>query len=266
MPRIRLICWKVAEAEPRLTMLRAIGYHPEYDPDQSGPALRSTRVNPPDAFIIDLDRTPSHGRAVGVFLRQQKATRRIPIIFVGGAGEALQKTKDLLPDALYTRWKGMADVLDSALSRPPSEVMVPKTMDEYAERSLPGKLGIRPGAAVALIGAPPGIESKLMPLPEGAQLRRHRAIPAAELTLLFVRCEADLSRYRPALNEDRLERVWVLWPKKASGAITDLSLIRLRQIARQQGLIDYRICFFDEDWAAVLLGKSKKDRRTNPPA
>ncbi len=61
-------------------------------------------------FLIH-SRLPSHGRETADYLRSLKSTRHIPIIFVGGEGEALEKTKAKLPDATYTT----AENLDSVL-------------------------------------------------------------------------------------------------------------------------------------------------------
>ena len=47
------------------------------------------RNRPPAAVVIDLDKLPSHGREVAVYLRQGKATRRIPLVFRQGLGRAI---------------------------------------------------------------------------------------------------------------------------------------------------------------------------------
>ena len=48
-----------------------------------GSPFRIGAVNA-DLVLIDLDRLPSHGREVAVWLRGRKATRMIPIVFAGG--------------------------------------------------------------------------------------------------------------------------------------------------------------------------------------
>jgi len=87
MPRVRLIHWKASEAAALLENLRAAGYVVNYDERLSSEEIYAIREFPPDAFAIDLSRLPSHGREVATFLRGRKATRHIPIVFVGGAPE-----------------------------------------------------------------------------------------------------------------------------------------------------------------------------------
>ena len=83
MPRIRLIHWHAAEAAERAARLARGGLEVEHAPlDPSG--LRALRADPPDAVVIDLSRLPSHGRDLGAALRQTKATRGVPLVFVGG--------------------------------------------------------------------------------------------------------------------------------------------------------------------------------------
>ena len=67
------------------------------------------REHPPAAVVIDLSRLPSHGRAVAFSLRQSKAARVIPLLFVDGAPEKLDRVKHDFPDAAYTTWNDIAD-------------------------------------------------------------------------------------------------------------------------------------------------------------
>lgn len=65
-------------------------------------AYKKVKARPPDVLVVYLTRLPSHGRETAHMLRSVKATRDLPIIFVGGEGEALEKTKAKVPDAIYT--------------------------------------------------------------------------------------------------------------------------------------------------------------------
>lgn len=60
--------------------------------------------------------------------------------------------------------------LAQALPSPVPNPLVPGTLAGYSGTPLVKKLGIKPGSAVALIGAPPRFDRKLEPLPEGASL------------------------------------------------------------------------------------------------
>jgi hypothetical protein len=89
----------------------------------------------------------------------------------------------------------------------------------YSSTSLSGKLEIKPGMRVALVGAPAGFETALGVLPAGATLHRGLAGPR-DLTIWFVTSrralEGDLSKVMP----QRGSSLWVAWPKKASGVKT----------------------------------------------
>lgn len=82
--RVRLIHWNAGEARQRAEILRAAGYEVFYKM-QDGPAfLRDLRESPPTAVVIDLSRLPSHGRDMALGIRGSKATRLVPLVFVGG--------------------------------------------------------------------------------------------------------------------------------------------------------------------------------------
>ncbi len=63
--------------------------------------MRECRAAPPDLFVIDLSRLPSQGLEIAIALRNSPATRKVPIIFCGGAQAKVQKTREYLPDAEY---------------------------------------------------------------------------------------------------------------------------------------------------------------------
>ena len=100
MSRLRLFHWKAEEAAPLIATLKAAGHSVEYQEKLA--SYREARDSPPDAFVIDLSRLPSHGREVAIFLRGSKATRHVPTVFVGGDPEKVEGVRRLLPDASYT--------------------------------------------------------------------------------------------------------------------------------------------------------------------
>ena len=66
---------------------------------QSGVDLNTLREKPPEVFVIDLTRLPAQGRDIGIWIRQRKATREVPIVFVGGEPDKVARTRKQLPDA-----------------------------------------------------------------------------------------------------------------------------------------------------------------------
>ena len=253
MPRVVLIHWNRAEGEAALDVLRRAGADAELLIPKGGAALRVFDTSAPDAFVIDLTRSPSQGRAVGIFLRGRKSTRRVPLIFAGGEPEKVEVTRGLLPDAGYTEWARMAKALRSALHDAPATPVAPEPMAEYRHRPLVAKLGIKPGTVVALFGAPPRFERKLEPLPEGTRLLARTR--AADRVLLFVRSQDELAgRFHTAATAVQAGGgLWILWPKQAARVSTDLTQPVVRRFAMDLGWVDYKICSVDETWSGLLF-------------
>jgi hypothetical protein len=190
---------------------------------------------------------------VAVALRQWKATRAVPLVFVEGAPEKVEAVRALLPDAAYTNWAGVAAALRDATAR---EGVVPGTMAGYSATPLPKKLGVKPGAVVALAGAPEGFESKL---PGHARLVRGLR-GTCDLILLFVRSRAELGRRLPAAQKALAEKggLWIVWPKKTSALAGDLTQQAVRETGLASGLVDYKICAVDETWSGLLFAWRRK--------
>jgi CheY-like chemotaxis protein len=259
MKRVVLIHWDVAEAEARVARLESLGYAASYI-NRAGPnLLRAIRDDPPSAVLIDLSRLPSQGRDVAVTLRVNKATRQIPIVFVDGLPEKVLAVRQTLPDATYTTWTHLAEDLPRAISRPPRELVVPEhALAGYSGKSLPAKLGIKPGSSVTLLGAPTDFGDVLEPLPAGVTLHRQMGQPS-DLTLWFVRSRRELNA-NIGLRAARLGdgRLWIIWPKKASGQSGDLSEAAVRQAGLAEGLVDYKIAAIDATWSGLLFTRRKK--------
>jgi CheY-like chemotaxis protein len=261
LARVLLVHWKPEEAEPHVAALRKAGHDVRLLRPDGIPALRALAADPPDAIVIDLGRLPSQGRAVATTMRQQKATREVPLVFVEGDPEKTARVKALLPDAAYTTWPGLASALRKAMkTRPKAKPVVPGTMAAYAGVSLPKKLGIKPGSAVALLGAPKDFaQNTLGSLPEGATVRRDTR-EAYSVGLLFVRSKADLAgRFPGAVKAmGKPGALWIVWPKQVSGMGTDLGQQPIREYGLARGLVDYKIAAIDATWSGLCFARRKK--------
>jgi hypothetical protein len=47
--------------------------------------------------------------------------------------------------------------------------------------------------------------------------------------------------------------IWVSWPKKTSGVVTDLSDVVVRETALSLGLVDIKVCAVDEVWSGTEI-------------
>ncbi|MGC9970389.1 MAG: hypothetical protein ABSE56_07350 [Bryobacteraceae bacterium] len=259
MRRIRLIHWNAAEGEARAEELRRGGHEVDYQVALGPADLCAMRERPPEAVVIDLGRAPSQGRDVALALRQQKATRASPLVFVEGDPEKTARVRELLPDAFYTPWRGVGRTLERAMRQPPSKPVTPGVLAGYSGTPLPKKLGIRAGALVALLGAVEGFEDTLGTLPEGVRIARTvRGRP--QLILLFAESRADLERRFPAAARALADGggLWIVWPKKASGVVSDLGENKVRGFGLAAGFVDYKVCAVDHTWSGLLFARRKR--------
>ena len=137
--------------------------------------------------------------------------------------------------------------------------MTPPTPAGYSGTPLRKKLGIKPGSAVALLGAPEGFAKKTLgPLPEGVVVRGD-ARSVFNVGLLFARSKADLARRFPAAAKAMGQpgALWIVWPKKASGVETDLDGNAVREFGLTAGLVDYKIAAIDAVWSGLCFARRK---------
>jgi hypothetical protein len=256
--QVRLLHWNKTEAEERAARIRAWGYEVIAGP-LTAPGLSQLRRHPPDAILIDLSRLPSQGRDVGIALRTYAATRRVPLVLVGGDAEKLPGIKALLPDATYTTWGRIRDALTRAIARPPTAPVVPPSaLAGYSGTPLPRKLGIRENSAVVLVNAPPGFEGSLGALPAGTLVTK-RWRRRFQLAVWFVRSLADLRRgIRPAAARLKEGSLWIAWPKKSSSLACDLTQQRVREAGLGAGLVDYKVCAIDAIWSGLLFTRRRR--------
>ncbi|MCA9537397.1 MAG: DUF3052 family protein [Myxococcales bacterium] len=134
-------------------------------------------------------------------------------------------------------------------------------MAGYSGTPLVKKLGIKPGATVAVLDAPADFAATLGALPEGARceatLGEERAV-----IVWFTRDAAALAARLPALKAalDWQGGLWIAWPKKASKVSTDITEDVVRALALAAGLVDNKVCAIDAVWSGLRLVYRKADR------
>ena len=260
---MRLILWNTVESKPRSAQLRQLGYAVASELPAMPDLMRELTASPPAAVVIDLARAPSQGRNLGILLRQRKATRLIPLVFVGGEPEKVARVRALLPDATCTEWKRIGPALRRAIAHPPTRPVVHYSVfAAYAGQPLAKRLGIKPGARLPLVGAPAGFKAALHPIPEGVRFTRTLS-RAINLVLWFVRQPADLQRGLPRVSRGMGEaHVWIAWPKGGSAAKGELTQQVVRNQGLGAGLVDHKICSIDATWSALLFRRRSRPRPT----
>jgi len=256
MARVRLIHWKAEEAAPLLSALRAAGHQVDYEAKPGYHVAMAVRAEQPAAVVIDLSRMPSHGREIGMYLRRSKATRQIPLVYVGGEPEKVAAIRQKLPDAVYTSSARLSGSLRKALSAAPKNPLVPPPiMQQYKGRTTAQKLGIKEGNSIAVIDPPRDYVAVLGAMPEGVSLLEESP-RACDLTLWFVQ---DVSGYQSELPRLKKRaaggKLWILWRKQSAGKKSNLTLPQIRETAMQVGLVDYKICSLNEIWSGMLFTK-----------
>lgn len=253
--------WKAEEVPERVARLEALGYAVDGEVPGTSIGIKALRDDPPDAFAIDLGRLPSHGREVAFSLRQSKALRGVPIVFVDGAAAKVEKIRAELPDAAYASWDDIGSALEEAIASPPADPVVPVSdSGSPAGKPLAQKLGVKVGTTIALLDPPDGIEAVLAPLPDGVTVRRGNR-GAREMTIWFVTVRSELEKrfgkVAVAVGEGTL---WMAWPKRSSGVETDLTEDVVRDVALPAGMVDTKVCAIDETWSGLRLTR----RRSQP--
>ncbi len=218
------------------------------------------KANPPAAIVIDLDRLPSHGKAVATVLRSSPSTRRIPLVFAGGAPEKVEGIRAALPDAVFAAWKTAPAAIRKAIKAGPANPAKPQPiMERYANTALSRKLGLPAASPCALIGAPEGFLEILEDLPEefGFQSRIGKD---TKLAIWFVRTAAEmaLAIERASLQLPAGASIWMVFPKRSGRLAADFTSNDVRETALALDLVDYKICAVDDDWSGMKFARRRK--------
>jgi hypothetical protein len=134
-------------------------------------------------------------------------------------------------------------------------------MAGYSGTPLAKKLGIKPGAVVALLGAPAGFTRALAPVPAGVRFTT-RAAGAPALIIWFASSRQQVDRRLKDVARLVTDGVglWMAWPKQSSGVATDLREDAVRNAGLAHGLVDYKVCAIDETWSGLKFARRKSDR------
>jgi hypothetical protein len=134
-------------------------------------------------------------------------------------------------------------------------------MPGYSGTPLPQKLGIKPGARIAIVGAPEGFDA-LQPLPTGVQLHT-QARGANDVVLFFATRLAELDRRFDSFARavQPAGGLWIAWPKKTANVATDLTENVVRDVGLAHGLVDNKVCAVDNSWSGLRFVYRLADRR-----
>jgi hypothetical protein len=111
--KLFLFQWEKESATARAAALTKDGWEVEMEFEEGSRGSKSLKAFAPDVAVFDLAKKPSHSRECGRALRNFKALRVTPFIFVDGTDEDIEKTKLKVSAAIFTTSGGLAKTVTS---------------------------------------------------------------------------------------------------------------------------------------------------------
>ncbi len=131
----------------------------------------------------------------------------------------------------------------------------------YSGTPLPQKLGFKPGTRYLLVGAPPDYARTLGALPPDCRACRPRDTGLDLIQFFTLTAKALANHFAQlAAKLQPAGVLWVSWPKKSSGVVTDVTETDVRRIGLAAGLVDVKVCAVDEVWSGLKFVRRLKDR------
>ena len=132
-------------------------------------------------------------------------------------------------------------------------------MAGYSKTPLATKLGVKPATRLGLVAAPDGWQ--VPDLPDAVETVTGEE--AADVVVAFFRAEAELADRLPALARRIFPAgaLWLAWPRKAGGHVSDISENGLRDHALPLGIVDTKVAALDADWSGLRFVWRVENRR-----
>lgn len=133
-------------------------------------------------------------------------------------------------------------------------------MPGYSGAPLPKKLGIKAGARVCLLYAPQDVIAELKAVL--ADCDASNANHALDVAMIFTKSKSELATEFRRISKllAPTGMIWVSWPKKSSGLVTDLNENIVREIGLATGLVDVKVCAVTDVWSGLKFVRRLKDR------
>jgi hypothetical protein len=138
----------------------------------------------------------------------------------------------------------------------------------YSGKSLPDKLGYKPGSVVAFLALPAALAGLTESVPFAKITRGKdwaKPLPAGAFDLIhaFTTSAAEIALHlaalQAALKPDGV--IWVSWPKKGAKVATDVTEDIIRAEALKLDLVDVKVAAVDAVWSGLKLVIRKERRR-----
>jgi hypothetical protein len=113
------------------------------------------------------------------------------------------------------------------------------------------KLGIAAGSRWAIVDADEGWAFEIPPDAAG----RVDGGEAADVVVAFVRTAIEIPPLIVRLEASILPAgaLWIAWPRRAAGHLSDVTDTVVRDAALERKLVDVKVAAIDADWSALKL-------------
>jgi hypothetical protein len=142
-------------------------------------------------------------------------------------------------------------ILNARISSARSIVTLDVVTAGYSGTPLVAKIGVKAGDRVMLVGAPR--DWSIADLPSKVRVVRRRSPTPADVVIAFFRDAASLDRQIASLAQSVTPdgSLWVAWPRRAAGHVSDITDNLVRGAALSLGLVDVKVAALDDDWSAL---------------
>jgi Protein of unknown function (DUF3052) len=138
----------------------------------------------------------------------------------------------------------------------------------YSGTPLPKKLGLKPKFRIAFFQLPADVKTVLKENLAECLVVIHGKNEKEQLNfaMIFVKSQSEMKEQFSGFAR-RLApagMLWVSWPKKSSGVVTDVTESDVRRIGLAAGLVDVKVCAVTEVWSGLKFVIRVKDRAKTP--
>jgi hypothetical protein len=105
---------------------------------------------------------------------------------------------------------------------------------------------------------PGGVDVKRV---TSASRRRGAGLAGVDVALVFSRTPADVVGVTSLVESlPATSALWVAWPRKAGGRVSDVTDNLLREVLLPTGVVDVKVAALDTDWSALKFVWRKENR------
>jgi hypothetical protein len=129
----------------------------------------------------------------------------------------------------------------------------------YSGTPLAKKIGIKPGHQVHLHHEPDDWE--IPDAPDDCAIGRGDTADA-DITVAFYRAADDIAAEAPELVRRLADQavLWIGWPRRAAGHVSDVTENTLRDIFLPLGVVDVKVAALGDDWSGLKFVRRKENR------